>query len=644
METETRLTPAELRHRMLRQLTRGASVPLPLAKPSRAQGAPREGAVLRIPREGAAPVPWRRVVLEREARGFLASLPRHEMDVVEIGGHAWNDPRLGFRSYRSLSACPEPFPRESCDLAILDQVLEQVRQPHQALANVLAMLRPGGSLLVDTAFLLKPHPRRQDFYRWTEDGLRVLLEEAGFTAILTRSWGNRQCLIADLQPGAEWTFYDPAAHSLENEIQFPLAVWAFARKPAAGRAAEPPTPRAHSLGVVVLTKNGAGRIERCLESVRASRFADELVVCVDADTTDDTASVARRFTPHVHLIETGGTLESALPLMASYCSADYLLRIDDDEALGGNWDRVPLEALVRFNDLTYVTLPRRWLVPAGPGSPEGAPRFIASDPWFPDYQVRFFRNDPSLIRWPATIHEPMEMKGRGMVLFDRWIEHFDLALQSRQEREGKAGRYRRIRPEKHLSNLYLYEEQEFDLLPATAAGFTQAIERYLAGLDRYAAPPGSPYQAGAEIRFEAGGNAAEYMRKGWSRPEAWGCWTSGFRAEMRIPLERPFEGPALLDVESVAYVRDWHPVLNVRVMGNREPLGVWAIDDRDPVERTLPIPASALLGKRELLLVFHLENPASPADSGEFGLDQRLLGLGLYKLRISPLEPPAASL
>ena len=351
-------------------------------------------------------MPWRRVVLEREARGFLASLPRHEMDVVEIGGHAWNDPRLGFRSYRSLSACPEPFPRESCDLAILDQVLEQVRQPHQALANVLAMLRPGGSLLVDTAFLLKPHPRRQDFYRWTEDGLRVLLEEAGFTAILTRSWGNRQCLIADLQPGAEWTFYDPAAHSLENEIQFPLAVWAFARKPAAGRAAEPPTPRAHSLGVVVLTKNGAGRIERCLESVRASRFADELVVCVDADTTDDTASVARRFTPHVHLIETGGTLESALPLMASYCSADYLLRIDDDEALGGNWDRVPLEALVRFNDLTYVTLPRRWLVPAGPGTPRARPASSPATPGSPTTRCAFSATTPASSAGPPRSTNP----------------------------------------------------------------------------------------------------------------------------------------------------------------------------------------------------------------------------------------------
>ncbi len=631
------LTTADLRQRMLRQLSRGdpAASLAPASRPA------------------AEKVPWRGVVMNREARAFVASLPCRELDVVEIGGHAWSDPRFGFRSYRSLSypeydICRGPFQREFCGLAILEQVLEHVRQPHQALSHALAMLRPGGSLLAGTPFLLKFHPGSPDLYRWTEDGLRILLEEAGFTAIRTGSWGNRQCLAADLQPGVEWTSYDPAVHSLENEIQFPLTVWAFARKPVAWDRApysrrHQDDPLARSLGVVVLSKNGAGRIERCLESIRDSRFADEIVVLVDADTTDETASLARRFTPHVYLIETGGTLESALPAMVSHCSADYLLRVDDDETLGGNWDRTPLEALVRSNDLTHLILPRRWLVPPGPkGTPEGTPRFIASEPWFPDYQVRFFRNDPSLIRWPTTIHEPMEMKGRGMILFDRWIEHYDLAIQSRPERERKAQRYRHIRPEKHLSNLYLYEEREFDLLPADRAGFTEAVERYLSGRGR---PLGtgaprqvSPYQAGSEIRFEAGNNGAEYTRQGWSDPESWGCWTNGFRAEMRIPLERPFEGPALLAVEAEAYVRNWHPTLNVRVVCNREPLGGWAIETRDPEERTLPIPAYALAGKREILLAFHLDNPASPADSGEFGLDQRLLGLGLRRLRVSAAE------
>jgi len=624
---EPRLTLAELRQRMLWQLSRSPG--------TRTDGRPKP----RLIPASAPPierVPWRRVVMEREVRAFFASLPYRDLDVVEIGGHAWSEAASSFRSYRSLDAPPyapprEPLERNSCGLVIFEHALERTRRPRQALAHAFAMLRPGGSLVVNTGFLLKL--QAPDLCRWTEDGLRVLLEEAGFTSIDTGSWGNRQCLAADLQPGLDWTGYDPAVHSLENEPQFPLAVWAFARKPAT-RAV--PTRRhaalTHSVGVVVLSKNGAGRIVRCLESILESRFADELVVCVDSATTDDTASLARRYTPHVHLIETGGTLESALPSMAVRCSTDYLLRIDDDETLGGNWDRLSLEALVRSNGLTHLLLPRCWLVPADPQA-QSAPRFIASEPWFPDYQVRFFQNDPGLIRWPANIHDPMEMKGRGMILFDRWIEHHDLVLLPRSERERKAERYRQIRPDKHLSNLYLYEEQPFDLLPADRAGFAEALENYIGHrAEIETGGQGTPYRAGAEIRFDAGGNAAEYLRKGWSTPEDWGCWTNGLRAEMRIPLERPFEGAALLEMEALGYVRDWHPTLHVRVVCNREPLGAWAIESSEAVTRTLRIPASAVAGKRELLLVFHLDNPASPADSGEFGLDQRLLGLGAQRL------------
>jgi len=392
-------------------------------------------------------------------------------------------------------------------------------------------------------------------------------------------------------------------------------------------AARPTLATAPTFGVVVLTKNGASRLGTCLESIAGRSFAGEIVVCVDRETTDETVSLARRYTPHVHLIDTGGTLESALPEMAYHCSAEYVLRLDDDETLGGNWDDpVPLEALLRGNDFTHLILPRLWLLPPGD-------RFISTEPWFPDYQVRFFRNDAEVIRWPAFIHEPMEMKGRGMVLFDRWIEHHDLAIHSRPERERKAQRYRRLRPEKHLAHLYLYEEQAIELLPATPEGYAEALAAYFSC--RNVSRKATLYQAGSEIRFAAGENGVEYTGKGWSHPESWGCWTDGFCAEMRIPLEHLFEGPARLAVEARAYLSSGQRLLNVRVVCNREPLGCWSIQTTDCLERTLPIPASLLAGRRELRLEFHVDHPGSPADSGEFGLDQRLLGLGLHKLVIS---------
>jgi hypothetical protein len=92
------------------------------------------------------------------------------------------------------------------------------------------MLRPGGRVVITTPFLLKVHGYPLDLYRWTEEGMRQLLETAGFSVLTTGSWGNLECLIADMTPDLEWTKYNPRKHSLNNQPQFPIVVWAFAKK------------------------------------------------------------------------------------------------------------------------------------------------------------------------------------------------------------------------------------------------------------------------------------------------------------------------------------------------------------------------------------------------------------------------------
>ena len=179
---------------------------------------------------------WCRVVMNRETLKFVQSLPCTGIDVFEISGDGWNDQRFGFRTYRNAyypehDICNAPVGSEICDLVILEQVLEHVRFPDRALRHSLQMLRPGGWVLVTTPFLLRFHPQPLDLYRWTADGLKVLLEEAGFQDVVTDSWGNRDCLFADMTPGPDWTYFDPERHSLANEPQFPIVVWGYARKP-----------------------------------------------------------------------------------------------------------------------------------------------------------------------------------------------------------------------------------------------------------------------------------------------------------------------------------------------------------------------------------------------------------------------------
>jgi tetratricopeptide (TPR) repeat protein len=174
---------------------------------------------------------WVRYVMVDEVRKLLAAIAPELRDVLEISGEGWKD-AFSFKSYKSLSypdydVCAAPA-KDKFDLVILDQVLEHVRHPARAVKNVRESLREGGYCLVSTPFLLRVHPSPLDLWRWTEEGLRCLLEDCGFDPAKIKSggWGNRDCIIANF---TRWEVYDPGQHSLENEPEYPATVWALAQ-------------------------------------------------------------------------------------------------------------------------------------------------------------------------------------------------------------------------------------------------------------------------------------------------------------------------------------------------------------------------------------------------------------------------------
>ena len=380
------------------------------------------------------------------------------------------------------------------------------------------------------------------------------------------------------------------------------------------------------VSAVVLTKNGERRIERCLRSILSSGFSDEIVVCLDRATTDQTYEVARPLADHVHFVTTEGCLESALPQMVALCSGDFILRLDDDERLGGDWSRPDFEALVALNNLSHLNVLRRWTVDDGCN-------FIASAPWFPDVQLRLFRNAPASVRWPLQIHEPMEIAGNGMTPGDRWIEHDVLFTTSIEERQAKCRRYQALRPTCHLSHYYWYEDREVKRLPASEQGFRAAMQ-LLCGEKFGSVPPAFPYcELGEDIRFEAGQSGVRHMLSGWSPPESWGTWTDARSAALQFYLREKPLGPLLLEVEARAYTCVSHPAQTVSVECQGETLALWAFDSDRFETKSLAIPASALTGSGSLTIFFQLLNPASPAELGESD-DLRLLGMALRSLRI----------
>lgn len=177
---------------------------------------------------------WIRVVMYKSCFDYVNALDPVRLDVLEVSaGPQWRR-EFKFRSYEETAfpgfdICSETLPSRY-DLIIADQVFEHLPRPAQAARNVFEMLKPGGHFIVATPFLVKVHNVPIDCSRWTETGLSFLLQDAGFDPerIQTHSWGNRACLIANLQRWRKRGFIG----SLRNEPDFPVIVWAFAQKAA----------------------------------------------------------------------------------------------------------------------------------------------------------------------------------------------------------------------------------------------------------------------------------------------------------------------------------------------------------------------------------------------------------------------------
>jgi SAM-dependent methyltransferase len=72
------------------------------------------------------------------------------------------------------------LPESSCDAVLSTQVLEHVFSPAMYLSEAFRVLRPGGKLILTTHGIWEDHGCPYDFRRWTYDGLRREVEEAGF--------------------------------------------------------------------------------------------------------------------------------------------------------------------------------------------------------------------------------------------------------------------------------------------------------------------------------------------------------------------------------------------------------------------------------------------------------------------------------
>ena len=182
------------------------------------------------------------------------------------------------------------------------------------------------------------------------------------------------------------------------------------------------------LTVAILTKDSEARLERLLAEV--SWFADEIVVGVDADSTDRTTEIAARFADTVFHFRHAGRLAAARMQVLDYATGDWIFSVDDDESLEPGF--VPVLREVLSNTLiTHAWFPRKNVVNTAPYA------FAFAPSWYPDWQLRLFRNDASLVWKPAAPHSGYHVLGPGRFEGRAAILHFEPVWLSPEARRLK---------------------------------------------------------------------------------------------------------------------------------------------------------------------------------------------------------------
>lgn len=212
---------------------------------------------------------WRRFVPQSTIQGR----PRVAKFVRQLSTEApWIDLGAGGRKLREdvlrvdrdfsqaaelLADCHHlPFEGSSLQAVVSTGMLEHVADPAQVLAEARRVLRDRGLLYVEVPFLQGFHADPDDYWRFTQNGLRLLLERSGFdveetgahmgpasamcwiaSEIVASAFGTGRLRRVGLLAGRvlvwPFKFLDYGIMALPDSARVASGVWAVGRKPAA---------------------------------------------------------------------------------------------------------------------------------------------------------------------------------------------------------------------------------------------------------------------------------------------------------------------------------------------------------------------------------------------------------------------------
>ena len=189
---------------------------------------------------------------------------------------------------------------------------------------------------------------------------------------------------------------------------------------------------APTISVLMMTLDGADRIERALSSI--ADHCDQIVVCVDNKTKDNSVEIASRFTRDVYgfdFVHWGQAKDN----MLQYAKGEWILLVDDDEDFSPDDAPNIRLACETAGGFDMLIIPRvHWLDFERTKLDERQP--------YPDGQRRLHRNVPYIKCGDQFAHaSPGGFRNEGWIPYGVRINHYNAVYHDREWLDNRTNMY-----------------------------------------------------------------------------------------------------------------------------------------------------------------------------------------------------------
>lgn len=285
----------------------------------------------------------------------------------------------------------------------------------------------------------------------------------------------------------------------------------------------------HTISVAVVAHNEEKHLDQCLKS---AVWADEIVV-LDADSSDNTGKIARRYTKKVFRVKNQPLMKINNNLSFEKCTSDWILCLDADEIITADLKTEIESTLSENTDISAYRLPRKNIIFG---------KWFTNSGWYPDYQLRLFRRGKG--KFPArNVHEELEVDGN-IGNLEKAMEHIN--YESLDQFIVKLNKYTTIEAEKLINEKRTISWQDAITYPFSQfltwffarKGYTEGLHGLVWSLLQafyWEVVFAKVWEHEGFWQYDSKNFLAEVAKQGWQVAYGWNHW---LMVEEKNPLRK----------------------------------------------------------------------------------------------------------